>query len=655
MTKLRLQFLAFFIVLQLGIAFLLFNSYRQMAIEEKSLWDSESVKVYNQMQAKISDLLNLEDARSFRDYRFYSGKEGGPRSVLSDLSDANFPKGWKGYFQMDPDGSFSTPYLPEAVGGLRNSADYAERLKKQEALEKATSAFRKEMKGAFANRSLPEKTVSAPPKSSASGSGPAKSAPNIYPNPIASKQVASQFSSPGAEKAKMAEPPLEMAPQLARRQESADEESVKNFAKSPAMPSAAPVEQEARKKDQKASASAGRDSTMLEESSEPKPVMQAPKPLNRESAVIWLDPFQAKVSDGALIFFRRVWVDQQMYLQGFVLETQNYFSGLMQSSFENSQLPSFAWVSWTSANDAIAQYGRVESQQLLFWKEMAYPLNNVRWEIHGEGWPKISTRFYLNILSGSLFVFATLGLFWIYRSSAAQVRLSQKRQDFVAAVSHELKTPLTSIRMYSEMLEDDWVGNEEKRKEYYKNIRRESERLSRLIENVLQMARLEKQSYQLSLVEQSPGEDVKEWGKQFKDLASREGFSFRLKAVDPLPVIRYEAEALKEVLLIFLENSIKFSRQSARKEIDLEIKLNGDRLEWIWKDSGPGVPERELSQIFGKFYRVENELTRKTKGTGIGLAIAKASIDALGAQVRAANRKEGGLEVKLSFPLVRGS
>ena len=650
MTKLRLQFLAFFIVLQLGIAFLLFNSYRQMAIEEKSLWDSESVKVYNQTQAQVSDLLNLEDARSFRDYRFYSGKEGGQRSILSDLSDANFPKGWKGYFQMDPDGSFSTPYLPDTGGALKNSADYGERLKKQEALEKATSVFRKEMKGAFANRSLPEKTVSTPLKTSASGAGLApKSAPNIYPNPLASKQVVSQFSSPGTEKAKMADAPVEMAPQLARRQESADEESVKNFAKLPPMPSAAPLEGEGRKKEQKGSGPVGNDFAMLQESSEQKPVMQAPKPIPREPAVIWLDPFQAKVSDGSLIFFRRVWVDQQMYLQGFVLETQNYFSGLMQSSFENSQLPSFAWVSWLLGNEVIAQYGRVETQPVLFWKEMAYPLNNVRWQIHGQAWPKLSTRFYLNILSGSLFIFATLGLFWIYRSSAAQVRLSQKRQDFVAAVSHELKTPLTSIRMYSEMLEDDWVGNEEKRKEYYKNIRRESERLSRLIENVLQMARLEKQSYQLSLVEQSPREDVKEWGKQFQDLALREGFSFRLKVDDPLPMIRYEPEALKEVLLIFLENSLKFSKQSLRKEIELEIKINDHQLEWIWKDSGPGVPERELSQIFGKFYRVENELTRKTKGTGIGLAIAKASLDALGAQVKARNRREGGLEIKLSF------
>ncbi len=652
MTKLRLQFLAFFIVLQLGIAFLFFNSYRQMAIEEKSLWDSESVKVYNQMQAQISDLLNIEDARSFRDYRFYSGKEGGQRSVLSDLADANFPKGWKGYFQMDPDGSFSTPYLPAAAAHLKNSADYNERLKKQEALEKATSAFRKEMKGAFANRSLPEKTVSAAPKASASGAGPSpKSSPNIYPNPITSKQAASQFSSPGAEKAKMADASVEMAPQLARRQESADEESVKNFAKLPPMPSAAPLEAEGRKKEQKGAGVVGDNFAMLEESSKQKPVMQASKPIQREPAVIWLDPFQAKVSDGALIFFRRVWVDQQMYLQGFVLETQNYFSGLMQSSFENSQLPSFAWVSWALSKDAIAQYGRVESQQVLFGKEMAYPLNNVRWEIHGQAWPKLSTRFYLNILSGSLFIFSTLGLFWIYRSSAAQVRLSQKRQDFVAAISHELKTPLTSIRMYSEMLEDDWVGNEEKRKEYYKNIRRESERLSRLIENVLQMARLEKQSYQLSLVEQNPSEDVKEWGKQFQDLALREGFSFRLKSADPIPVIRYESEALKEVFLIFLENSIKFSRGSARKEIELEIKANAHQLEFIWKDSGPGVPERELSQIFGKFYRVENELTRKTKGTGIGLAIAKASVEAMGASIQARNLIEGGFKLILKFPV----
>jgi len=669
MSKLRLQFIAFFLLLQLGIFFLLYNSYRQMRIEEKSLWDAESAKVYNQMQAQVSDLLNVEDARSFRDYRFYqgSGASSSPRSSLADLSEAAYPKGWVGYFQMDPDGSFSTPYLPAAKESLKSDPDYPLRLKKQAEIETTTAAFRKEMKGAFANRSVAQPQARRLPKPAApalpAGSDTApvplakpKTAPNIYPNPLASKQAAQSLGASGSSKGRLDEADDQAAlPALARREEAAPASSIQSFAQAPA-PASPPREVEAKKSE--APRAKAKESAPPGAPAEKQYKRQVPSPArdsSPSSSVVWLDPFQAKVSGASFVFFRRVWVEQQMYLQGFAIRIQPFFEGLMQNAFLNSSLPDFSWVRWASEGQPIAQYGRVESdpgkQNVLFSRWMAYPLNGVQWSILGQAWPEISTRFYLNLLSGGLFLFASMGLFWIYRSSAEQVRLSQKRQDFVAAVSHELKTPLTSIRMYSEMLEGDWVGQEEKRQEYYRSIRQESERLSRLIENVLQMARLEKQSYYLSLIRQSPSEDLRRWAAEFSELAAREGFSFRLEAPAEHPAMQYEPEALKEILLILLENSIKFSRQAAKKELKLSIRVQPSWLEWTWMDRGPGVPPRELSQIFDKFYRVENELTRRTKGTGIGLAIAKATVEAMGGTIQARNTESGGLEVFMKFPL----
>ncbi len=659
MTKLRLQFLAFFILLQLGVIFLLGNSYRQMRIEEKSLWEGESAKVYNQMQAQISDFLNLEDARSFKDYRFSQSKEGEAfttRSPLSEISPVGLPKGWLGYFQVEPDGGFSTPYLPPE--NPKSLSDYSERFRKQTELEKSTLRFRKEMQGALAERVSP-KDVSIPhlkpppaPAKVFDAKEKAKSAPNVYPNPIAEKKQ--EAKSGEMESPKMAAPAADYSSQLGRREETVQEGSIQNFrqTQSSASSAAGPTLKKSR-------------AAPLKESSqrpiEPVPA-GAPKPssfaqsseLNKTTSIVWLDPFQAKVSGQFLIFFRRVSVDQKMYLQGFVLETQKFFEALMQNSFENSELPKFSWVRWVWEDELIAQYGQVQSasnkQNTLFWRWMAYPLNSIRWKVVGEAWPQVSTRLYLNILSAGLFLFSTLGLFWIYRSSAAQIRLSQKRQDFVAAVSHELKTPLTSIRMYSEMLEDDWVKDEAKKKEYYQNIHQESERLSRLIENVLQMARLEKQNHPVHLIKQNPEADLKHWALQFETLAQKEGFEFVLKLPDSLPSIEYDPDALKEIFLIFMENSIKFSKNASKKLLELIVKVDGSFLNFVWRDYGPGVPEAELRKIFEKFYRIENELTRKTKGTGIGLAIAKMTMESMRASIEAKNREEG-LDILLKFPI----
>ncbi|MBF0491606.1 MAG: HAMP domain-containing histidine kinase [Deltaproteobacteria bacterium] len=638
MKKLRLQFFAFFLLLQLGLLFLLLNSYRQMGIEEKSLWESESTKVYNQMQAQMSDLLNLEDARSFKEYRFFGA---------SALSNLGYPKGWVGYFQVDPDGSFSTPYLP-ASEEAKALPDYSLRLNKQKEIEKSTSDFRKGMKGAFADRSV-----------KGEGKPKARVLPNIYPNPIRRKQLESAAPAPSAIQGAMKDndkkldfAPAELESQVARRQEAVPAGSVKTFeqnfveSKKPMPLKSLPLEKP--KPQVFLGDVGGKVAATGQGLAEATPLRE-----KAPSSVVWLDPFQAKVSGASLIFFRRVWVEEKMYLQGFVLQAQPFFEALMQGSFDNSDLPRFSGARWMYEKQPLAQYGRVEAaanpQNILYSHPMDYPLASIRWEILGRSWPQISTRLYLNLFSGGLFLFATLGLFWIYRSSSEHIRLSQKRQDFVAAVSHELKTPLTSIRMYSEMLEDGWVKDESKQQEYYRNIHQESERLSRLIENVLQMARLEKQTCPLNLIRQSPLQDLQAWERQFAELAAREGFVFRLNIEGELPAIQYEPEALKEVLLILLENSIKFSRASAGKNLSLQVKGGPSFLQLIWRDQGPGVPARELKQIFEKFYRVENELTRKTKGTGIGLAIAQATVQAMGAKIEARNAEGGGLEIEIRW------
>ena len=108
------------------------------------------------------------------------------------------------------------------------------------------------------------------------------------------------------------------------------------------------------------------------------------------------------------------------------------------------------------------------------------------------------------LLGVYLIVLLVGGLFVIYRLASTQLDLSQKKADFVSAVSHELKTPLSTIRMYGEVLVEGWVEDDEKRKSYYRYILDESERLSRLIQNVLQLAELERNEWKVQLVREDP-------------------------------------------------------------------------------------------------------------------------------------------------------
>src|SRR4030095_902134 len=148
MKKLKLQFLLFFLLFAGAAGFLLFNSYRQMAGEEKAIWVSQSEQVFDQIQARISEFLNQEDARSFTEYRYYQASDFGGKSpkVISPLSTQipqDDPRGLLGYFQIDPDGSFSTPYLPREEGGPR--ADLDLRKEREKSLEALTRSLRSEL------------------------------------------------------------------------------------------------------------------------------------------------------------------------------------------------------------------------------------------------------------------------------------------------------------------------------------------------------------------------------------------------------------------------------------------------------------------------------------------------------------------------------
>jgi signal transduction histidine kinase len=255
----------------------------------------------------------------------------------------------------------------------------------------------------------------------------------------------------------------------------------------------------------------------------------------------------------------------------------------------------------------------------------------------------------IHLLSILLLLAGSAGLFALYRMVGVTVGFAERRNNFVAAVSHELKTPLTAIRMYAEMLRDGIVPSEHKRQEYYGTITSESERLSRLINNVLEFSRLEKGTRQMNFVVGSLGPVVEEMADLLRPHAESEGFTLQVESDPDLPPVRYDRDALLQVLFNLVDNAIKYAREAPQRLISVECRRSDGGAAVLVRDRGPGVAPRHLTRLFEPFYRGETELTRRTKGTGIGLALVKGLVERMDAGISGRNAEGGGFEVSIDF------
>ena len=264
----------------------------------------------------------------------------------------------------------------------------------------------------------------------------------------------------------------------------------------------------------------------------------------------------------------------------------------------------------------------------------------------------------MHFLVAALFGVLLLGAFAIYKSARVVVEHSERRAGFVSSVTHELKTPLTNIRLYIEMLEQGIARDRNREQEYFRILRTESGRLSRLINNVLEFSKLEKRNRTFSMSEGDLSEVVDEVGALMQEKLKKEGFACAVRYepdtpdADALPMVRYDREAMIQVLLNLLENSVKFGNEAEKKAITVIVRSSPEGIELRVSDTGPGIPKKALSKIFEDFYRVDNSLTRKTKGTGIGLALVKKLVQEMGGKVHAENNPEGGCCVVIRLPAV---
>jgi signal transduction histidine kinase len=243
------------------------------------------------------------------------------------------------------------------------------------------------------------------------------------------------------------------------------------------------------------------------------------------------------------------------------------------------------------------------------------------------------------------------GLVATYRLVRRETEMARLKADFVANVSHDLKTPLSLIRMFGETLEMDRVADEATRREYYSVITRESERLSRLIENVLDFSRIEsgRRKYDMRLTAVEPL--IRETIEAFSYPLAQQGFKVEVSVAPDLPDLPMDAEAVSQALANLVDNAIKYSGD--RKRLRIEARVEDREIAISVVDDGIGIPQEEHGRIFEKFYRVGRSETQGRRGSGVGLALVRHIAEAHGGRVTVESRPGEGSRFTLGLPVKR--
>ena len=235
-----------------------------------------------------------------------------------------------------------------------------------------------------------------------------------------------------------------------------------------------------------------------------------------------------------------------------------------------------------------------------------------------------------------------LAMMGLWRNLREQVSLARKKDDFISAVSHELRTPLTSIRMYTEMLEKDWVKEESRKREYYGTMRQESERLSRLIENVLDFSRLQRGKKQFDFTMGDVNGCIRDVVEMMRPCAERNGFAIETELREMAP-FAFDRDAVMQIVINLIDNALKYAKDAADKRIVVRSRPEKRSVIIEVEDHGPGIPKSQQKRIFEAFYRCGDEATRQANGTGLGLALVKRFAQAHRGLVEVLNVKPNGV------------
>jgi signal transduction histidine kinase len=261
-----------------------------------------------------------------------------------------------------------------------------------------------------------------------------------------------------------------------------------------------------------------------------------------------------------------------------------------------------------------------------------------------------SVRRTLLLLIGAALAAIAFGGWAVFADARRQMALAQKKTDFVSNVSHELKTPLTSIRMFAEMMQSG-SATEEKRPQYLRIIVAEAERLTRLINNVLDFARLERKQKRYDFHPLDLHQVIARTWEGHELHLREQGFTTRWQDAPPPYPVRGDDDALAQILVNLLSNAEKYSTD--RKEVEMHSYLTEDSVHVSVLDRGSGVPPGEEAKIFEAFYRAHDSLASGIQGSGLGLTLAQRLAREHGGEITYQAREGGGSNVTLRLLLTK--
>jgi signal transduction histidine kinase len=252
------------------------------------------------------------------------------------------------------------------------------------------------------------------------------------------------------------------------------------------------------------------------------------------------------------------------------------------------------------------------------------------------------------LLFGMTVFVLIMGMVIIVRAAKQDYQVSKLKSDFVAHVSHELKTPLSVIRMFGETLESGIVTEKSRQQEFYGIIRRESERLTDLINNVLDFSKIESGKKEFHFKETDLLEVVNNIVETYRPQIDNSGFQFKVVFPGGKVIMTIDKDAIAQALINLLNNALKYSDDE--KYILVEVSEAGDFVTISVTDHGIGIDEKEFRNIFENFYRITNSKAAQIKGTGLGLTIAKYIVEAHKGIITVESEVGKGSKFTISLP-----
>jgi signal transduction histidine kinase len=262
--------------------------------------------------------------------------------------------------------------------------------------------------------------------------------------------------------------------------------------------------------------------------------------------------------------------------------------------------------------------------------------------------PAAARRKLLLVFLVAVGLFTLAGAAIVLRALRRELTLARMQEDFVAAVSHEFRTPLTTLLQLTEALEDGRVASEDRRIAYYRSLSRATQRLNRLVEDLLDFRRMQSGAFEYRRTTIATSEFTEQLAADFQREVADLGFHLHVR-IGPAVSVLADREALARAIWNLLDNAVKYS--GSARTIELAVVPAGADIEWTVRDHGMGIPAGEQPNVFQKFFRGAQARHAGIRGTGIGLAMVAQIAAAHGGRVSVSSREGGGSLFTLSIPI----